>query len=51
MSFGETASLILEITEPSVFKSLKTLKGVNEINFEGLLPPLLPDPDEAAYFK
>ena len=51
MSFGETASLIVEIKEPSVFKSLKTLKGLNEINFEGPIPPLIPDHDAAKYFK
>ena len=41
MSFGETASLIVEIKEPSVFKSLKTLKGLNEINFEGWLRKII----------
>ena len=51
MALGESANLIIEIKEPSVLKSLETLKALDHNYFEGLLPPLLPDPEEAKYFN
>ena len=54
MKMGGTADLGLEVKEPSIFKSAKTLSSMSKDSFEGgkpelneELPPIIGDPEEA----
>ena len=54
MTMGGTADLGMEIKEPSIFKSAKTLSSMSKDSFEGgkpelqgELPPIIADPEEA----
>jgi len=54
MTIGGAANLGMEIKEPSIFKSAKTLKSMSEDSFDGgkpelkgEVPPIIADPEEA----
>ena len=55
---GGTADLGLEVKEPSIFKSAKTLSSMSKDSFEGgkpelneELPPIIGDPEEAVQIE